>query len=438
MRITDNQHRIAKEDFAAEFPNLSQALLDRTLDNLSREDNIFIFPNDLKNSPDLERDQKIFETVNQKIKTGNVIGFLGYGQERLTISSRFYDESNDHFLHYLLQKVININLTSLDVGLSPEDKLYQFLIYLFPKYLQVALRKGLYKEYQRFSHNDSHVKGVLDVGNHLKKNVPFTGNVAYTTREFTYDNPLMQLIRHTIEYIKNQKSIGQEVLDNLLTSRENVAEIVRVTPSYKLADRAKIIRGNQSKPIRHAYFHEYRKLQEPCLMILNQEKHGLGYQEQKIHGILFDVSWLWEEYVYTFLPKDFIHPRNKDKTDGISVFSDRERKVFPDFYHKELKIVLDAKYKELEFTEKGINREDLFQLISYSYILKAEKGGLVFPSKHKVVDNEIGKLAGYGALLKKLSIQIPQKVSSYNEFCEMMESSEEIFKKNIDKEVGRN
>lgn len=38
-------------------------------------------------------------------------------------------------------------------------------------------------------------------------------------------------------------------------------------------------------------------------MILNQEKHGLGYQEQKIHGILFDVSWLWEEYIYTLLPK---------------------------------------------------------------------------------------------------------------------------------------
>ena len=447
MRITDNQHKIAKEDFVAEYPNLSQALLDRALSNLSQEESMFIFPNDLQYSPDLEKDQKIFETVNQKIKTGNVIGFLGYGQERLTISSRFSDESNDHFLHYLLQKVLNINLTSLDVGLSQEDRLYQFLIYLFPKYLQVALRKGLYKEYQRFSHNDSHVKGVIDVGNHLKRNVPFIGNIAYTTREFTYDNPLMQLIRHTIEYINNQKSIGQEVLDNLLTSRENVAEIVRVTPSYKLADRAKIIRGNQSKPLRHAYFHEYRKLQELCLMILNREKHGLGYQEQKIHGILFDVSWLWEEYIYTLLPKVFIHPRNKDKTDGISVFLNdknhenrkrRDRKVYPDFYDRERKIVLNAKYKKLEDTEKGINREDLFQLISYSYILEAEKAGLVFPSKDKVVDNEIGKLAGYGALLKKLSIQIPQKASSYNEFCEMMESSEEIFKRNIDKEVGRN
>ena len=56
MRITDNQYRIAKEDFVAEYPNLSQALLDRTLDNLSREDSIFIFPNDLMNSPDLDKD----------------------------------------------------------------------------------------------------------------------------------------------------------------------------------------------------------------------------------------------------------------------------------------------------------------------------------------------------------------------------------------------
>ena len=431
MRITDNQHKIIKEDFVAEYPKISQLLLDRTLGNLSQEDNIFIFPSGLEYSPDLDKDQKILETVNREIKTGNVIGFLGYGQERLTISSRFSNESDDYFLHYLLQKVLNINLNSLDTALSTEDKLYQLLMYLFPKYLQAALRKGHYKEYQRFSHNDSHIKGVIDVGNHLKKNLPFTGNVAYTTREFAFDNPIMQLIRHTIEFMKNQKSIGRRVLENLSTSRENVAEIVRVTPSYKIADRAKIIRLNQTKPLRHAYFREYRKLQELCLMILNREEHGLGYQEQKIHGILFDVAWLWEEYVYTLLPKDFIHPRNKDKTDGISVFSDRERKVFPDFYHQNHKIVLDAKYKKLELTEKGINREDLFQLISYSYILKAEQAGLVFPSKEKVVDNEIGKLAGYGALLKKWSIQVPGQAESYQDFVRKMESFEKVFIENL-------
>ena len=428
MQLTDNQQGLNKEEFITEYPKISQVLLDRTLDNLSQEDSIFIFPNDLKNSPDLDKDQKILETVNQKIKTGNVIGFLGCGQERLTISSRFSSKSDDYFLHYLLQKVLNINLTRLDVGLSLEERLYQLLIYLFPKYLEAAMRKGVYKEYQRFSHNDSHIKGVIDVRKHLKKNLPFTGNIAYTTREFTYDNPMMQLIRHTIEYIKNQKSLGRVII---YTNRENITEIIRVTPSYKQADRAKIIRLNQTKPLRHAYFREYRKLQELCLMILNREKHGFGYQEQKIHGILFDVAWLWEEYVHTLLPKDFIHPRNKDKTDGISVFSNRERKVYPDFYDRERKIVLDAKYKKLELTEKGINRDDLFQLISYAYILQAEKAGLIFPSIDQTVSSEIGKVEGYGVLLKKWSIQIPQKASSYSDFYEMLGKSEKIFQNNI-------
>lgn len=428
MRITDNQHKIIKEDFVAEYPKISQLLLNRTLGNLSQEDNIFIFPSDLEYSPDLDEDQKILETVNREIKTGNVIGFLGYGQERLTISSRFSNESDDYFLHYLLQKVLNINLNSLDTALSREERLYQLLIYLFPKYLEAAMRKGLYKEYQRFFHNDSHVKGVVDVGNHLKKNLPFTGNIAYTTREFAFDNPIMQLIRHTIEYIRNQKALGRGII---YTNRENITEIIRVTPSYKQADRAKVIRRNQDKPLRHAYFREYRKLQELCLMILNREKHGFGYQEEKIHGILFDVAWLWEEYVHTLLPKDFIHPLNKEKKGGISVFSGGKRKVFPDFYHKELKIVLDAKYKKLELTEKGINRDDLFQLISYAYILQAEKAGLIFPSIDQTVSSEIGKVEGYGVLLKKWSIQIPQKTSSYSEFYEMIGMSEKIFQNNI-------
>ena len=45
-------------------------------------------------------------------------------------------------------------------------------------------------------------------------------------------------IGNTIEYIKTQKSFGV-MLDN---NRETIAEVTRVTPSYKLADRAKFIR----------------------------------------------------------------------------------------------------------------------------------------------------------------------------------------------------
>ncbi|WP_019321738.1 5-methylcytosine restriction system specificity protein McrC, partial [Streptococcus mutans] len=298
MRLTDN-FSVAKSKFEADYPQLSEKLLDRTLESLSQEDNILIFPHDLLDSPDLEKDGKVLETVNGQIKTQNIIGFLGYENERLTIHSRFANGDDNYFLHYMLQKVLQLNLTSLDVGLSQEDSWYQLLIYLFPKYLQAALRKGLYKEYQRFFYNDSHVKGTIEVARHIKKNVPFTGKITYSTREFSFDNALMQLIRHTIAFIQHTVPNGRALLSSSASVRENTAEIVRVTPSYKFSDRAKIIHLNQTRPIRHAYYYEYGKLQQLCLMILRQTKHGLNQSNQKIHGLLFDVAWLWEEYLAT-------------------------------------------------------------------------------------------------------------------------------------------
>lgn len=436
MRLTDN-FSVAKSKFEADYPQLSEKLLDRTLENLSKEDNIFIFPHDLLESTDLKKDGKVLETVSGQIKTQNIIGFLGYENERLTIHSRFADGDDDYFLHYMLQKVLQLNLTSLDIGLSQEDSWYQFLIYLFPKYLQAALRKGLYKEYQRFFYNDSHVKGTIEVARHIKKNVPFTGKITYSTREFSFDNALMQLIRHTIAFIQHTVPNGRALLSSSASVRENTAEIVRVTPSYKFSDRAKIIHLNQIHPIRHTYYHEYGKLQQLCLMILHQTKHGLNQSQQKIHGLLFDVAWLWEEYLATLLGEDFEHPQNKVSKGGISVFqSGNGRKVYPDFYSRPLGVVLDAKYKKLETTEKGIAREDLFQLITYSYISKAQLAGLIFPSTGREIDNDIGTLEGYGGILKKWSLLIPQKSSSYDDFVKQIQESEKIFQETIQKPLN--
>lgn len=96
-------------------------------------------------------------------------------------------------------------------------------------------------------------------------------------------------------------------------------------------------------------------------------------------------------------------------------------------------MVLDAKYKKLETTEKGIAREDLFQLITYSYISKAQLAGLIFPSTGKEIDNDIGTLEGYGGILKKWSLLIPQTSSSYDDFVKQIQESEKIFQETIQK-----
>ena len=45
------------------------------------------------------------------------------------------NDEEDYFLHYMLQKVLHLNLTNLDTSLSTNQQFYQLLLYLFPKYL---------------------------------------------------------------------------------------------------------------------------------------------------------------------------------------------------------------------------------------------------------------------------------------------------------------
>ena len=431
MRVKDN-HTYSKYEFVSEYPLLSDKLLDKTLLTLSQNENLLVFPHDFLTVDDMDHDSKIVETVNDTIKTQNIIGFIGYQGEQLDIHSRFSDGNDHYFLHYMLQKVLNINIVNLDTQLSMKEQFYQLLMYLFPRYLNSAMRKGMFKQYQRFDHNDLHIKGSIDIPTHIKKNTPFVGKVAYSTREFTQNNDLMQLVRHTIEYILVSSKNSRMILNSSEVTKQNVSAVRLATPTYKSGSKRSIIIANRNMPVRHAYYTEYLALQKLCLMILTHKRHGFSGDSKNIHGILFDVAWLWEEYLNTLLKNDFLHPRNKKSKEGISLFSDRTRTVYPDFYNRNRGVVIDAKYKKLEDTVKGISREDLYQVISYTYILRARNAGIVYPSSRESEKNHIGTLDGYKGKIFKLSLRIPEYVENYNEFYARIQESERIFKMKIE------
>ncbi|HFH9836961.1 TPA: 3-isopropylmalate dehydrogenase [Streptococcus suis] len=431
MWIRDNQQQISKEDFQKNYPILTKQLVDRSLESLAKEQGLFLFPMDWQDISDLDRSDKIFETVDHSLRTGNIVGFIGSKEERLTIHSRFTQgDKKDYFLHYMLQKVLHLNVTNLDASLSVEQQFYRLLVYLFPSFLQAALRKGLYKEYRRFSYHDSNIKGVLDVAGQLNKSTPFEGKFAYRTREFSYDTNLLQLVRHTIEFIKSSSLIHGSLLFQA-KDRENVEAVIEATPTYRLADRSKVIFANHRTPVRHAYFHEYGALQKLCLLILKGEKQGFGQSEQKIQGVLFDVAWLWEEYLATLLGPDFLHPRNKAKSGSFSMFKGGNGRIYPDFVSlSEQSIVADAKYKPIE----NIKGADYLQLVAYMYRFDARKGFYLFPNSGNKEGNRryellegAGKSRSEEVVVEKLGLTIPQGVASFEEFCLQMMQSEDCF-----------
>ena len=260
----------------------------------------------------------------------------------------------------------------------------------------------------------------------MNQNIPFCGLIAYNTREYSYDNKITQLVRHTIEYIK-RSFLGKNILQSKETD-DNIRQIINSTPTYSIWDRHKVLISN-SKRLNHPYFTKYCILQQLCIRILRHEEIKYGNDKDKVYGILFDGSWLWEEYLNTILKKcNFIHPRNKailkNEKQPIYLFEDNTYDRYPDFY-KNKEMIIDAKYKHLG---GKIERNDIHQIISYMHVLSANTAALAYPNcKSRSAYTAIGKLNGLGGNIGLLNLQIPDNCKTYFDFVSNIEIQENLF-----------
>ena len=393
-------------------------------------EHLLVFPLSIDDTDDRIGDSTIIDIYAEnenfvRIKSGNIMGFVGRKNQQLKIYSRFDNQKHDFFLHYMLQKVFSFNIFNLDFT-SSEDNVFEFLVYMFPAMLKKAMRQGIYKEYRRFRHNDANVRGTIDISRHIRENIPFRGTVAYNTREFSFDNSITELIRHTIEYIKTIPS-GDIILSSDKTVEDCIKKIVSYTPSYSHTERIKIIQDNLL-PCNHPFYKEYTALQKLCVQILRQEEIKYGTDDDRIYGILFDGAWLWEEYLNTLLcEKGFIHPENKLGTGSIYLFEHGGQR-FPDFWKQD--IVLDAKYKKLAINGNrlDIERDDVHQIMAYMYRLKAPKGGIICPyvgDDNKVISQNMHKDSYLGSL-SLYALAIPKNCISYEDFVKRIVDNERV------------
>jgi 5-methylcytosine-specific restriction endonuclease McrBC regulatory subunit McrC len=435
IKLKDNENR-NKEDFI-DIPGIIEAVSDKSLDQLEKN-GIFVFPDLVNETNDLTRDQFVLKSINDNYCSSNVMGFLGCGDERLTIESRFSNGSEDFFFQYLLEKVLECpNIISMKTDASNSDRMHPLLIFLFPTYLKNALRKGVFKMYVHKEYNDQDVKGIINIDRHIRKNTPFIGNVAYSQREYVYNNYLIQLVRHTIEYIK-RKPYGLSVISKC---KDEIKIITDATPDYNAKDLRKIIIENKKNTVRHAYYFEYRRLQNLCLLILQNENPNIGFGTKKVFGILFDGAWLWEEYIAQLLGEDrFYHPMNKARLGVQYLFSVKKGPIYPDFIgvNSENRIIADAKYKP----EDNISNKDYLQMLAYMYRFEAKRGCYLYPEIEGAEDTVLWLNGGVSyeenlsrrddIFVVKHGLKIPGNSSSYEEFISEMLINERLFVYKLD------
>lgn len=429
--IKDNS-KVNKDKFC-EIGNVITRIADKTLQQLAKE-GIFIFPESIQDAEDITQDQMILQSANDSYCSGNVMGFLGCGNERLIIESRFSLGKHDYFFQYLLERVLNFpNIINLETDADQDDRLFNLLLFLFPYYLKSAMRKGVFKTYICSEYNNSHIRGTIDIARHITENTPFTGNVAYHQREYSYDNSLMELIRHTIEFIK-RKPYGRSLIAKV---KDEVKLVMDATQSYKFCNERRIISQNKQNTIRHAYYHEYRALQHLCLLILKHKKHQIGSGTHSIYGLLFDGAWLWEEYINLLIGDIFYHPMNKGRKGAQWLFAGGMGLIYPDFISRrhEKRIIADAKYKPLNH----IGNKDYLQVLAYMFRFEAKEGFYFYPETDDGKDLKLWMNRGStyevdvrprgDVCLIKHGLQIPYNVDCYHQFVLEMKTYEREFRK---------
>lgn len=430
LTFKDNSKHALEDDELGHLDDIV-VLSKPTISQLHDDDhpNLLIFPQDFDTWGDDIGKQRLFEIESSQVVTGNIMGFVGLRDTMISISSRFTQaDGHDYFLHYMLQKVLAINLFDLKFD-SDEQSIFDFLIYLFPAYLKRAMRQGLYKEYQTHKYNDANIRGRIDITRHIRSNAPFTGRIAYSTREYATDNNVTQLIRHTIEYITTHR-YGTKVLNQDQETIEAVKDIREATPSYIQQDRRYIVSKNL-RSASHPFFVEYRPLQRLCLQILRHEELKYGRGSQEIYGILFDGAWLWEEYLNTFLHPVLQHARNKTKENPLFLFNPRAGKCYPDFFNKDRGIVLDAKYKGYNDWGK-VQNADVFQVIAYMHIIDATVGGFLVPSlKQPLAPKTLN--GSRAEQMYIIGMAVDENTKDYSEYCNYMSIQENVVKDRIQK-----
>lgn len=426
IKIKDNS-RIPKASLSG-ISLLTSKIADKTLEQLENE-GIFVFPEILRDADDITKDQMILQSVNNYYLSSNVMGFMGLGDEKLIVESRFSGNGQDFLFQYLLERVFDVpNIVDLETDANNDDRVFNLLVFIFPHYLKSAMRKGVFKTYVRKTYNDSNVKGTIDIARHIVKNTPFVGNVAYSQREYSFDNDLMELIRHTVEFIKH-KPYGHKLLAQ---AKDEVKDVVAATPNYEMCNRQKIIDANKTNTIRHAYYREYCELQSLCLLILQHQKHQIGMGSKKVYGLLFDGAWLWEEYMNSIVDEIFYHPMNKATKGSQRLFDHNRGLIYPDFISRdsEARVIADVKYKPID----NIGNKDYLQVLAYMFRFDAKKGFYFYPEMGEEEDAvmwlnrgstyEKNVEAREDICLIKHGFQIPTGIDVYSAFTEQMRCNE--------------
>lgn len=313
----------------------------------------------------------------------------------IRIHSRFDPPDSTFFFSHVLEKAFELESGEAKGvvygGMETEDimgmerLLDRVPLCLFFRQLNTALRAGPYRQYQDFFHNDSNVRGRIDVPRHIRENPFPNGKISYVTREHSVDNPVNRLILKTAACLQRKY---RAAYTRMLRGNERCAGGLAMLEG-ELFDAPPVSEHqairDAGKKIVQSVYKNYEPLRKTCISILRHFGVDSAQDRNKRSGYLLDMTALWEVFLHNTVLRGFEDVLRPYSQQNYSILEGK-RAVRPDFLYPKQGVVLDAKYRDVWGKVYGgtdswgdRTREDILQLIAYMHIFRCKTGGVVFP-----------------------------------------------------------
>jgi 5-methylcytosine-specific restriction endonuclease McrBC regulatory subunit McrC len=336
-----------------------------------------------------------------EITTFGYVGRFTYKGVEFDITYRF----GDLLLDRMIAKVNDFDIKSLPFDAESKkgqsDSLAMKILYInFILKLEKLSILGIPKSYKRIEHHDSKLKGQIDINRFIKKDIPFQGKISSVSYEHCYVQEILDVLYGALIVV--EKSMKKAVDDRLF----QIKNLIYNHANRRFVDERTIENAMHHKSIQNSLYGNFKQLLKISSYIIRYHNEQKKKANSQFIGLVFDVSLLWEGYLYKLL-KESLEDENWRviHEERVSVYQGKfyERNMYPDILIKndteKKAIVFDAKSKSMTMQGKDqygagdVDRTDFFQIHTYisyyiSYYMNSGyevvAGGLLYPFKSKV------------------------------------------------------